>query len=187
MGYVELFLIGVGLSMDAFAVSITTGLCCTNLRHTRILWIAVCFGVFQGLMPTAGYFLGKAFEVWISAADHWIALALLGYIGGKMLFDAATETAEEKAYPLTARLLLMQGIATSIDALAVGVSLAALPDVRILPAALLITGVTFSLSLVGTAFGARVGQRLGSRAQLAGGLILIGIGVKIFVEHVFFN
>lgn len=186
MGYVELFLIGVGLSMDAFAVSVTNGLCCTNLKRTGMLWIAVCFGVFQGLMPTAGFFLGKAFEVWIYAADHWIALVLLGYIGGKMIFDALTETAEEKKYSLTPKLLLMQGVATSIDALAVGVSLAALPDVQILPAALLITGVTFALSLVGTAFGAKVGQRLGSHAQLAGGLILIGIGIKIFAEHFFF-
>lgn len=187
MGYVEMFLIGVGLSMDAFAVSVTNGLCCTNLKRAKMLCIAVCFGVFQGLMPTAGFFLGKAFERYIMAADHWIALALLGYIGGKMVFDALTEKPEDKEYRLTAKLLLMQGVATSIDALAVGVSFAALPDVRILPAALLIMGVTFALSLIGTGFGAKIGQKLGSHAQLAGGLILIGIGVKIFVEHVFFK
>lgn len=187
MGYIELFLIGAGLSMDAFAVSITNGLCGTNLKRRTMFWIALCFGVFQGLMPTAGFFLGKAFEVYISAVDHWIALVLLGYIGGKMLFDALTEKAEEKAYLLTVKLLLMQGVATSIDALAVGVSFAALPDVRILPAALLITGVTFALSLVGVGFGTKVGQKLGNHAQFVGGLILIGIGVKIFAEHVFFS
>lgn len=173
--------------MDAFAVSITNGLCCTNLKRSRMLGIAVCFGIFQGLMPTVGFFLGKAFEVYIAAVDHWIALALLGYIGGKMIFDALTETADDKAYALTTKMLLMQGIATSIDALAVGVSFAALSNVRILPAALLITGITFALSLVGVTFGTKAGQKLGSHAQLVGGLILVGIGAKIFAEHMFFS
>lgn len=187
MSLLEIFLIGVGLSMDAFAVSITNGLSCTNLKRKQMLLIAVCFGVFQGLMPTIGFFLGKAFEVYISAVDHWIALVLLGYIGGKMIYDAITEKEEEKEYALTAKLLLMQGVATSIDALAVGVSFAALPDVKILPAVLLITVITFALSMVGVGFGKKVGQKLGSRALLVGGLILVGIGVKIFVEHVFFS
>lgn len=186
MSWFEIFLIGIGLSMDAFAVSITNGLSCTNLKRSQTLWIAVCFGGFQGLMPTLGFFLGKAFESYISALDHWIALVLLGYIGGKMIFDALTDKAEEKSYKLTARLLLMQGVATSIDALAVGVSFAALPDVQILPAAGMITAVTFIFSLVGVLFGKKVGQKLGNHAQLVGGLILVGIGIKIFVEHMFF-
>ncbi len=187
MNYLEIVLIGIGLSMDAFAVSITNGLCCTDLKRSKMLWLAVCFGAFQGLMPTAGFFLGKAFERYITVIDHWIALVLLGYIGGKMLFDALTEREEENTYALTAKLLLMQGIATSIDALAVGVSFAALPDIRIIPTALLIMSITFMLSLVGVTFGTKVGQKLGSRAQIVGGLILIGIGVKIFIEHVFFS
>ncbi len=187
MSWIEILLIGVGLSMDAFAVSITNGLSCTNLKRSQMLWIAVCFGGFQGLMPTLGFFLGKAFESYISALDHWIALVLLGYIGGKMIFDALTDKAEEKSYQLTARLLLMQGVATSIDALAVGVSFAALPDVQILPAASMITATTFVFSLVGVLFGKKVGQKLGNHAQLIGGLILVGIGIKIFVEHTFFS
>lgn len=183
----EIFLIGVGLSMDAFAVSITNGLCCKNLKKMQMLAIAVCFGVFQGLMPTIGFFLGKTCESFICSFDHWIALGLLGFIGGKMIIDAfrGEETASE--YSLSAKMLLMQGIATSIDALAVGVSFAALSDVNILTSAFLICAETFAFSLCGVAFGKRAGQKLGSRAQLLGGVILVGIGVKIFVEHMFFG
>lgn len=188
MTYIELLLIAIGLSMDAFAVSITNGLCCTNLKKNQIFMIGLCFGGFQGLMPTAGFFLGKAFEVYITALDHYIALVLLGYIGGKMIYDALTEKEETgNQYTLTVRTLLMQGVATSIDALAVGVSFAALPGVNIMVAALSIAVVTFAFSVVGVCFGKRFGARLGSRALLAGGMILVGIGVKIFIEHMFFS
>lgn len=187
MAITEIFLVGIGLSMDAFAVSITNGLSCTNLRRLHILATAVCFGVFQGLMPLLGFFLGKAFEVYISAFDHWIALVLLGYIGGKMLFDALRGEEESGEMLLTPKLLLTQGIATSIDALAVGVSFAALPSVDIWLSAGLICCTTFAFSVVGVRCGRRMGQKLGSHAQLVGGIILIGIGVKIFVEHVFFG
>ncbi len=187
MSYIELFLIAVGLSMDAFAVSISDGLCCTKIKKSQILAIGVCFGGFQGLMPTIGYFLGKAFESYITAVDHYIALILLGYIGGKMIFDALSNKEEEKHTVLTPMLLLTQGIATSIDALAVGVSFAALPDVNIVAAALFIAGVTLVCCILGVWFGKFFGEKLGSRAMLAGGLILVGIGVKIFVEHMFFS
>ena len=187
MSILEIILIAVGLSMDAFAVSITNGLCCNNLSRNRMLWIAVCFGGFQGLMPAIGFCLGKAFESYITALDHYIALVLLGYIGGKMILDAVTSKEEAAEFALTAKMLLMQGIATSIDALAVGVSFAALPDVQIVPAALEIAGVTFGFSLVGVLIGKKTGQKLGSRAQIVGGLILVGIGVKIFIEHMFFS
>lgn len=184
----ELFLLAVGLAMDAFAVSMTNGLCCSNLQKGRMLTVAICFGSFQGLMPTTGFFLGKAFESYITALDHYIALILLCCIGGKMLFDAlANRNKSETGYVLTTGLLLTQGFATSIDALAVGVSLAALPGVQILPAALSITGITFVLALAGISIGKRFGSRLGSHALAAGGLILIGIGVKIFAEHMFFS
>jgi putative Mn2+ efflux pump MntP len=152
-----------------------------------MLAIAVCFGVFQGLMPVIGFFVGKAFERYICAFDHWIALVLLGYIGGKMLYDALHEEEASGEYSLTGKLLLTQGIATSIDALAVGVSFAALPHINIWLSSLLICCTTFAFSLVGVLFGKRMGQRLGSRAQIVGGIILIGIGVKIFVEHMFFG
>lgn len=187
MSLLEIILIGIGLSMDAFAVSITNGLTCTNLKRSQMLWIAICFGGFQGLMPVIGFFLGKAFETYITSFDHWIALVLLGYIGGKMIYDALSKHEEEKAFELTAKTLLIQGVATSIDALAVGVSFAALQDVKILPAAAIITGTTFAISLVGVAFGKKVGTKMGDRAQLVGGLILIAIGIKIFVEHMFFS
>ena len=187
MSIIDIILVAIGLSMDAFAVSITNGLCCQHLRRSQMLSVAVCFGGFQALMPTIGYFLGKAFEGYISALDHYIALILLGYIGGKMIFDALTGSAEEHSYALTAKLLLMQGVATSIDALAVGVSFATLPNVQIVPAVLLIGGITFLLSLTGVLIGKKTGQKLGSRAQIVGGLILIGIGIKIFVEHMFFS
>lgn len=187
MSYIELFLIAIGLSMDAFAVSISNGLCCTKLKKSQVLAIGVCFGGFQGLMPTIGYFLGKAFESYITAIDHYIALILLGYIGGKMVYDALTQKEEEKHTSLPPSLLLTQGIATSIDALAVGVSFAALPNVNIIAAALFIAGVTFVCSVIGVCFGKFFGEKLGSRAMLAGGLILIAIGVKIFVEHMFFS
>lgn len=187
MTLLELILIGIGLSMDAFAVSITNGLSCKSLRRSQMLADAVCFGVFQGLMPTLGFFLGKAFAAYICAFDHWIALILLGYIGGKMIFDALRPDEESGSYTLTPKLLLTQGIATSIDALAVGVSFAALPNVNIVYAALLICFETFAFSLVGIVFGKKVGARLGDRAQFVGGLILIGIGLKIFIEHMFFG
>ncbi len=187
MSYIELFLIAVGLSMDAFAVSISDGLCCTKLKKSQMLAIALCFGGFQGLMPTIGFFLGKTFESYITAVDHYIALVLLGYIGGKMIYDALSQKEEESHSTLTAPLLLTQGIATSIDALAVGVSFAALPDVSILAAASFIACVTFVCSIIGVCFGKKFGEKLGSRAMLVGGLILVGIGVKIFIEHVFFS
>lgn len=188
MTLLEIILIGIGLSMDAFAVSVSDGLSCARIRRGQVLAIAVCFGGFQGLMPTIGYLLGRTFAKYISAFDHWIALILLAWIGGKMIWDAFHEDdAAETGLVLTPRLLLIQGVATSIDALAVGVSFAALPDVRIAPAAVLIACVTFGFSVIGTVFGKRLGAHLGTRAQLVGGIILVCIGVKIFVEHMFFG
>lgn len=179
----EILLIGLGLSMDAFAVSLTDGLCTAQRR--RLFTAALCFGLFQGLMPLAGYLAGMTFSGYIAAFDHWIALVLLGFIGGKMLLDARRQ--ETAAAELNLRTILLQGIAVSIDALAVGVSFAALPDVRILPTAGIIMGETFVLSRIGSLLGKSAGTRLGSRAQMLGGVLLIGIGVKIFVEHVFFS
>ena len=189
MSFLDLLLIAVGLSMDAFAVSITNGLCCRDLTRGQMIRIGVCFGGFQALMPTIGFFLGRSFSAYIAALDHYIALVLLGFIGGKMLYDALHESEEETAagYTLTLRMLLMQGIATSIDALAVGVSFAALPDMHIGVCAGVIGLTTFLFSVVGVTFGKRFGTRLGSHAQMVGGLLLIGIGIKIFVEHMFFT
>ena len=189
MSFAEIFLIGVGLAMDAFAVSVTNGMC----RRGRAAYIALscglCFGLFQGIMPTLGYALGSTFARYIESYDHIIALVLLCYIGGKMIFDVI-KGGETSAGGGKLRFseLLVQGIATSIDALAVGVSFAAMMDWgRMAASACLIAGTTFVIALVGAFIGKRFGSILNDKAQLAGGLILIGIGVKIFVEHTFFS
>lgn len=195
MGIIELLLIAVGLSMDAFAVSIGDGLSMKKSDTKAALAIAFSFGLFQALMPTAGYFLGSAFESVIKEFDHYIALIFLGFIGGKMIFDGIKEIrakkkgqdAEEKEFKLGFATLIIQAVATSIDALIVGVSFAALQDVNIWTAVLLIGIITFILSLIGIFFGKKFGQLLGSRAEIAGGIILVGIGLKVFIEHTFFG
>lgn len=189
MSVLELILTAVGLSMDAFAVSVTDGLCCNNLQRKQSVAIGLCFGFLQGLMPAIGFFLGQAFASYITVVDHYVALLLLGYIGGKMIFDAITEAKQDKPepYSLTRKTILMQGIATSIDALAVGVSFSALANIQILPVASGIAFITCVLSITGICFGKHLGQKFGSYALFAGGLLLIGLGVKIFIEHMFFS
>lgn len=188
MGIAELILIGIGLSMDAFAVSVTNGLCCKEIRAGKTVMTGLCFGGFQGLMPLIGYFLGRGFAKYITSLDHIIALILLGFIGGQMIIESFKKDEDEKnEVRLTPKMLLMQGVATSIDALAVGVSFAALPDVNIAFAASAICCITFVFSVVGVGIGKKFGTVLNSKAQLVGGLILVGIGVKIFVEHTFFS
>lgn len=196
MGLAELLLLAVGLAMDAFAVSIGNGLSMKKSDPKAALAIALSFGVFQALMPTAGYFLGSAFETLISRFDHYIALIFLGFIGGKMIFDGIKELREskkeggekeERPFKLSFGTLMIQSVATSIDALIVGVSFAALPNVNIWTAVVLIGVITFAISLVGVFSGKKFGQLLGSRAEVFGGLILVGIGLKVFIEHVFFG
>ena len=194
MGIIELLLIAVGLSMDAFAVSIGNGLAMKKLNVKVALATAFSFGLFQALMPTLGYFLGTAFESVIRRFDHYIALIFLGFIGGKMIFDGIKELRAKKKgeeppaeFKLTLPALLIQAIATSIDALIVGVSFAALPDVNIWTAVSLIGLTTFAISLAGVFFGKKFGQLLGSRAEILGGVILVAIGLKVFIEHIFFG
>lgn len=191
MSIFEIFLIGVGLSMDAFAVSVTNGMCRKRSGTLKIaLMCGICFGAFQGLMPTAGYALGSTFARFIEQYDHIIALVLLCYIGGKMVFDSfkGGEGFEASAGDIKISELIIQGIATSIDALAVGVSFATLLEWRgMIMSAGLIAATTFVIAIAGVLIGKRFGDILNNKAQLIGGLILIGIGVKIFVEHVFFS
>ncbi|MCH5199777.1 MAG: manganese efflux pump [Oscillospiraceae bacterium] len=195
MGFLELLLLAIGLAMDAFAVSIGNGLSMKKQNPKAALAIAFSFGLFQALMPTLGYFLGSAFEDIIRQFDHFIALIFLGFIGGKMIFDGIKEliadkkgeTEELPEFRLTFGKLLVQAIATSIDALIVGVSFAALPDVNIWTAVLLIGAVTFAISLIGVFSGKKFGQLLGSKAEIFGGVILVGIGLKVFIEHIFFG
>lgn len=188
MGFAELFLIGVGLSMDAFAVSVCKGLNMRekiNYKHAFI--IALFFGGFQALMPAIGYFLGRNFEKYITAFDHWIAFGLLAFIGIKMIIDAVKEwNCEDKAEDsdrLDIKELFMLAVATSIDALAVGITFAFL-QVSIGAAVSIIGVTTFVLSIVGVVIGNKFGSRYKSKAELAGGIILVLIGLKILLEHI---
>ena len=186
MSIVELFLIGVGLSMDAFAVAICQGLCMPklNLRHGGV--IALYFGGFQALMPLIGCFLGSQFAGYIQSFDHWVAFVLLVFIGGNMIREALSPAEEESSSAVTNSLdkreLFMMAVATSIDALAIGVTFAFL-EVSIVPAISIIGCTTFCLSLVGVVVGNFFGARYKKRAELTGGIILVLLGVKILLEH----
>lgn len=182
---IEFFLIGVGLSMDAFAVSVCKGLKMRKINYNHTLIIALFFGGFQALMPLLGWLLGTGFSKYVERYASWIAFFLLLYIGGKMLWDAfhddedEDDNGEEK---LDLKELLLMAIATSIDALAVGVTFAFL-NKNIWEAIAIIGVTTFGLSMVGVAVGNRFGVKYKNKATMAGGIILIGIGVKILLEY----
>ena len=187
MGFGELFLIGVGLSMDAFAVAVCKGLGMRKMRWGQGAVIGLFFGGFQALMPLAGWLLGRQFEQYITSIDHWIAFILLGFIGGKMIWDGFHEEDEAPRGQnrFDFRELLVLSVATSIDAMAVGITFAFL-QVNILPAVGLIGCTTFCLSLTGVWLGCRFGSRYKNKATLAGGIILCLIGLKILLEHLGF-
>ena len=184
MGVAELLLIAVGLSMDAFAVSVCKGLGMRRLNVRVALVLALLFGVFQAGMPVIGWLLGSRFLWLIEPVDHWIAFVLLGFIGGKMILDAVR--GEEAESGVVDRIawgeFLMLAVATSIDALAVGISFAAL-SVEIVPSVVMIGVVTFVLSLVGVMVGHLFGSRFERPAQIVGGVVLVLIGVKVLLEH----
>ena len=186
MGLVELFLVAVGLSMDAFAVAICKGLGMKRLNVGQAAVIALFFGGFQGLMPAIGWLLGSQFAHVVEPIDHWIAFALLVFIGGKMLVDAPRggedETEEATDGRLDLRELVMLAIATSIDALAVGVTFAFLQMDIVFPV-LFIGVTTFLLSFAGVAIGHQFGSRWERPSTIAGGIVLILIGCKILLEH----
>ncbi len=186
MGFVELFLVAVGLSMDAFAVSVCKGLCMKRLDVRQALVIALFFGGFQALMPLVGWALGTQFEQYITPVDHWIAFVLLAFIGGKMLWDAFRGGEEELSCPADGKLdlreLVMLSVATSIDALAVGITFAFL-RVDIVSSVALIGATTFVLALAGVAVGHRFGARYEKPATIVGGIVLVLIGTKILLEH----
>ena len=186
MSLLELFFIAVGLSMDAFAVAICKGLGMSRLNVRQAVVIAFFFGGFQALMPAIGWLLGAQFASFVTPVDHWIAFVLLAFIGGKMLVEALrgedddrSEVVDEK---LDLRELFMLAIATSIDALAVGITFAFL-SVDIVPAASFIGVVTFVLSFAGVAIGHQFGARWEKPSTIAGGIVLILIGLKILLEH----
>lgn len=177
----ELFVIAVGLSMDAFAVSICKGLSTKDVRREHMVVTGLYFGGFQALMPLAGYLLGSRFQSMIQRVDHWIAFVLLALIGANMVRESQGE-AEHLDDSFTPGTMLPLAVATSIDALAVGVTFAFL-NVRIIPAAALIVVTTFALSAIGMRLGNVFGARYQARAELAGGIVLILMGVKILLEH----
>lgn len=182
MGMLELFLIAVGLAMDAFAVAVCKGLSIRTLKVRQALLVGLWFGLFQGLMPAIGYFLGSHFAHLIEAVDHWIAFILLGIIGGNMIREAIKGDEECCDPSLSFGVMLMLAVATSIDALAVGVTFAFL-GVNILAAVIFIGVVTFVISAAGTKIGNIFGARYKSRAELLGGAVLILMGIKILLEH----
>ena len=175
MGIFELFLIAVGLSMDAFAVSVCKGLSTRELKFKHYMIIGAWFGGFQALMPTLGYLLGSTFEKYITNYDHWVAFVLLSFIGGNMLREGFSKETEETNSSFSAGTMALLAVATSIDALAVGITFALLPDVNII-AAVLFSGIGLK---VGNVFG----LKYKNKAEIAGGIILILIGVKILLEH----
>lgn len=185
MDLITIFLIGVGLAMDAFSVSITSGIVLKKPTFLQGAKISFFFGLFQFLMPCAGYLLASSFSKYITAFDHWIAFVLLVFIGGKMLIEAFEEKNEEIKNPLSLSTLLVLSVATSIDALAVGVTFATMA-VSVVSASAVIGVITFAICMAGVFIGRSFGNRLGNRAEIAGGVVLILIGIKILAEHLFF-
>ena len=195
MGIPTLLVIAVGLSMDAFAAAVSCGLVICFTKPRYILKIAGSFGLFQGIMPLIGYAVANTFSDRFESFDHWIAFALLSFVGGKMLWEAAKKREElPSGDPSRFDNLLVMSVATSIDALAVGASFAVMPHDGVLSlkygyllSSAVIAVVTFALSAGGYVLGCRCGNLFGKKAEAAGGLVLIGIGLKILAEDIFFK
>ena len=194
MGFVELFVLAVGLSMDAFAVSVCKGLAVKRVTGRQAAWVGLWFGGFQALMPLVGFLLANSFAQAIETFDHWIAFVLLLIIGGNMVREALSSEGEEVSGDLSPKAMLLLAIATSIDALAAGISLVAVVRLPLFEngalnlssiwvAITLIGLVTFTLSAVGVWVGNRFGSKYEKKSELLGGVILILLGVKIFLEH----
>ncbi len=182
MGILELVLISIGLAMDAFAVSICKGISLKKMDWKKAIIIGVYFGGFQAGMPLLGYLLGVNFESLVTSIDHWIAFVLLGFLGFKMLKDSLSDNEEDRNDDTSFKTMIVLAIATSIDALAVGITFAFL-RVNILLAVLLIGVITFAFSVFGTKIGNKFGGAFENKAEFIGGLILILMGLKILLEH----
>ncbi len=183
MSIIELFIIAVGLSMDAFAVAVCKGLSVQKLENKHVLLTGLWFGSFQGLMPLIGYFLGSTFESYITPVDHWVAFVLLGIIGFNMIKESFSKEENNADASFSFKTMLVMAVATSIDALAVGITFALLPDVNITAAVCFIAAVTFILSCVGIKIGNAFGARFKNKAEFFGGIILMLMGTKILFEH----
>ena len=185
MGLIELFLIAVGLSMDAFAVSVCKGLAMPKCTFKKVAIVGLWFGGFQALMPAIGYILGAQFQEAIASIDHWIAFVLRALIGGNMIHEALDNDEEEADASLDVKPMFLLAVATSIDALAIGITFAFL-KVNIIPAVCFIGIVTFIISFAGVKIGNVFGARYKNKAEIVGGVILILLGLKILLEHLGF-
>ena len=185
MSLVELFLIGLSLSMDAFAVSICKGLSVGEIKPKHMILAGAWFGGFQALMPLIGYFLGSTFEQYVTNYDHWVAFALLAVIGGSMIKESRDKDSDQNA-SFAFMTMLVLAVATSIDALAVGITFAFL-KVNIIAAVSIIGVTTFACSAAGIKIGSVFGIKYKSKAELFGGIVLIALGTQILIEHLFFS
>lgn len=183
MQFYELFLLALGLSMDAFAASVCKGLAAERLNWRHMVLAGLWFGGFQALMPLLGCFLGTAFSAQIAAVDHWIAFLLLSVIGGNMILESFSHKSSQSSGSFSVKAMLPMALATSVDALAVGVTFGLLPGVQIRAAVLLIGVTTFLLSALGVKVGSVFGRRYEAGAERLGGAILLLLGLKILLEH----
>lgn len=182
MNLYEIILISIGLAMDAFAVSICKGLSMKKINWKSTIIIAIYFGLFQAIMPVFGYLLGSSFSVIVQKLDHWIAFILLAIIGGNMIKESKDDETEKRNDKVDFKTMILLAIATSIDALAVGVTFAFF-EVNIFLSIIIIGLITFSLSFVGVIIGNKFGDKFQNKAEFIGGMILIIIGLKILLEH----
>lgn len=183
MGLLELFILAVGLSMDAFAVSVCKGLAVKKVKFKHSVICGLWFGGFQAIMPLIGFFLGFAFEKYVTAVDHWIAFVLLGAIGLNMIKEALSGDSDTANDDFGFKTMILMAIATSIDALAIGITFALLPDVNIFAAVSFIGVITFIFSSTGVKIGNIFGMKYKSKAEFLGGSILVLLGAKILLEH----
>ena len=186
MDILSIILIAIGLSMDSFAVSVTNGLTIRDLNVKRILTISFSLAIFQALMPLIGWFAGIGIEKYIKEFDHWIAFLLLSFIGVKMIYEGLKKNDITKDSELKILTLIGQSFATSIDAFAVGISFALL-NLSIVTPVLIIGSITFIVSMIGLQLGKYFGKKIGKSVEIFGGIVLLGIGFKILIEHLYFQ
>ena len=178
----EIIFIGIGLAMDAFAVAVCKGLSMKKINWKSTIIIALYFGIFQAGMPVLGYFLGSTFSSFVQKVDHWIAFILLAIIGGNMIRESTDDEMDKRNDNVSFKTMIMLAIATSIDALTIGITFAFF-EVNLLLAITIIGFITFILSIIGVLIGNKFGDKFQNKAELAGGIILILIGLKVLLEH----
>jgi manganese efflux pump family protein len=184
MDLLTVFILAIGLSMDSFAVSISCGLAEQKVSFSHAVKIAFNFAFFQGTLPIVGWWMGTSIKTYVETVDHWIAFVLLVYLGGKMIYEGLTIPTNKKESDIYSfRHIMTLSIATSIDALVVGFSYALAESEKIFGGAIIIGGITFFFSMLGIRIGKDVGGKFGSKVEILGGVILIGIGLKILIEH----